>query len=148
VLIAFFYCGNLFAQERIPITGNKRINLDSIFTNQQPTVPSSNRMPNALEGFKDNQQIMGNNKQGFDIYQSQVDNMAVLRPDASNAASFKMPNDDRHQYLMKKMMENNFYGITFTGDMNTCPPKPLYQTIFPGTLSRLLPKLKKYKLPE
>ena len=44
-------------------------------------------MPNALNGFKDEQQKVGNNGKGFDVYQSTVDNMAVLKPDAQNLAS-------------------------------------------------------------
>ena len=45
------------------------------------------RMPNALNGFKDEHQKVGNNGKGFDVYQSTVDNMAVLKPDAQNLAS-------------------------------------------------------------
>lgn len=45
------------------------------------------RMPNALNGFKDEQQKVVNNGKGFDVYQSTVDNMAVLKPDAQNLAS-------------------------------------------------------------
>lgn len=41
-------------------------------------------MPNALKGFHDAQQKVGNNGKGFDVYQSSVDNMPVLKPDAQN----------------------------------------------------------------
>ena len=44
-------------------------------------------MPNALNGYRDKQQLVGNNNQGFDVYKSQVDNMIVLKPDSSNLAS-------------------------------------------------------------
>jgi hypothetical protein len=53
-------------------------------------VPDSTRvssMPNALNGFNDYQKKVGNNKQGFDIHLSQIDNMPVLKPDAQNVSS-------------------------------------------------------------
>jgi hypothetical protein len=90
-LIAFFSYSTLFAQVKIEINGKTRINMDSLINVHQPSVNYSNKMPNALDGFKDNQQLIRNNQQGFDVYQSQVDNMKVLKPDTSNAAQLKMP---------------------------------------------------------
>lgn len=50
---------------------------------------NSYNMPNALANFKDNAIFIGNNKNGFDVYQSQVDNMPVLKPDARNLETLK-----------------------------------------------------------
>jgi len=50
---------------------------------------NSYNMPNALANFKDNAILIGNNKNGFDVYQSQVDNMHVLKPDAKNLEMLK-----------------------------------------------------------
>ena len=86
--MAFFSCSILFAQVKVEINGTgTRINLDSLTSSLKPSINHSNKMPNALQGFKDNQPLMGNNQQGFDVYQSQVDNMIVLKPDAANLAS-------------------------------------------------------------
>lgn len=50
---------------------------------------NSYNMPNALANFKDNAILIGNNKNGFNVYQSQVDNMPVLKPDARNLETLK-----------------------------------------------------------
>jgi hypothetical protein len=36
--------------------------------------------------------LVGKNGNGFDIYQSKVDNMYILRPDSANKAAYNMPN--------------------------------------------------------
>lgn len=53
------------------------------------------KMPNALQGFKDNQTKIGNNGKGFDVHQSTVDQMPVLKPDAKNLATLT--------YIIKKL---------------------------------------------
>lgn len=132
--VAFFSCSVLYAQERIEVNGKTRINLDSFVNNKQSAVVQYNKMPNALQGFKDNQQLLGNNQQGFDVYQSQVDNMNVLKPDANNAAQFKMP-------IWNYKSENGdvyscFGGpIEPIGDFGDILGKPTYK-----------PKIKKFKL--
>lgn len=48
-----------------------------------------NGMPNAIKVMPANPIYRGNNGQGSDIYESQLDRMAILMPDSSNQA--KMP---------------------------------------------------------
>lgn len=77
----------------IEVNGN-RIHLKKLPGDNQIVfgykIPDTNglaAMPNAITQFKDQQKKIGNNKQGFDIYLSQVDNMPILKPDAQNLAS-------------------------------------------------------------
>ncbi len=58
-----------------------------IYVQKNADSTNKNNMPNALKGFHDAQSKVGNNGQGFDIHQSTVDNMPVLKPDAQNLAT-------------------------------------------------------------
>jgi|GEM_PF-3343033 len=87
-VLALFSCSTAFSQVKIKINGKDtviNIPLDNGMPSQAPS--NAYRMPNALSSLVDNQQLKGNNQQGFDIYQSQVDNMPVLKPDAANLSS-------------------------------------------------------------
>lgn len=72
-----------------PQGANHLINVERIID-----TTSATKMPNTLQGFKDNQTKIGNNGKGFDVYQSSVDKMPVLKPDAQNLATLT--------YMIKK----------------------------------------------
>ena len=103
-LFLLFICTNLHAQNNnndvelskklidttiVTSTGEQmRITQKS---NQLPEVSISkkNNMPNALSGKIYTQTFIISNGSGFDLYNAQVDNMCVLKPDSSNLASLK-----------------------------------------------------------
>lgn len=55
-----------------------------IYVQKYSDSTNKSNMPNALKGFHDAQPKVGNNGKGFDVHQSTVDNMPVLKPDAQN----------------------------------------------------------------
>lgn len=103
-LFLLFICTNLHAQNNnndvelskklidttiVTSTGEQmRITQKS---NQLPEVSISkkNNMPNALSGKIYTQTYSISNQSGFDLYNAQLDNMCVLKPDSSNLASLK-----------------------------------------------------------
>ena len=103
-LFLLFICTNLHAQNNnndvelskklidttiVTSTGEQmRITQKS---NQLPEVSISkkNNMPNALSGKIYTQTYSMSNQSGFDLYNAQLDNMCVLKPDSSNLASLK-----------------------------------------------------------
>ena len=115
-----------FAQIKIRVNG--RDTVLPILQGLQPffnqSVASMDKMPNALNGFTDNQQFKNNNNQGYDVYQSQMDNMLVLKPDATNLAS--LSNNDNFVY-------------------KPADAKVVINLAKPNT-DQPLPKLKKFKL--
>ncbi|MBC7589258.1 MAG: hypothetical protein H7178_12960 [Chitinophagaceae bacterium] len=86
---------NAFAQLKVIINGKDTLLMIVPSTIMLANKPDSStyKMPNSLSGFIDNQQPKRNNQQGFDIYQSQVDNMPVLKPDAANLATLSRENN-------------------------------------------------------
>lgn len=95
--MAVIFSCTAFGQMKLTVRENGKdtvlTNINSIqsFFNQSATV-SKDKMPNALSGYVDKQQMKGNNQQGFDIYKSQTDNMPVLKLDATNLASLSNNN--------------------------------------------------------
>jgi hypothetical protein len=49
-------------------------------------------MPNPLKAMDNQLTKIGSNNRGFDLYQSKLDNMIVLKPDNQNLASNYIPN--------------------------------------------------------
>ncbi len=97
-MMAILVSSMAFSQIKLRINGKDTV-LSSIaamppFFGQSAT--SIDKMPNALSVFVDNQQFKSNNQQGYDMYQSQVDNMPVLKPDVANLAS--LSNNDNFVY--------------------------------------------------
>jgi hypothetical protein len=88
LLLFLFATTKNWGQASIKIAKNGKdtivvFNQDSSINKQR----SVDNMPNALQGRQDKLQLIGNNSQGFDLYQSSIDNMMILKPDANNAAS-------------------------------------------------------------
>jgi hypothetical protein len=103
-LFLLFICTNLHAQNKnIDVELSKKLIDTTIVTstgeqmritqksNQLPEVSISkkNNMPNALSGKIYTQTYSISNQSGFDLYNAQLDNMCVLKPDSSNLASLK-----------------------------------------------------------
>ncbi|MES2332269.1 MAG: hypothetical protein V4539_21855 [Bacteroidota bacterium] len=71
---------------------NRRVLIDSILTMLQSSPkqqPSIDNMSNAIavQQFPSSGDVYkGNNREGFDIYESRIDRMAILKPDSLNAA--------------------------------------------------------------
>lgn len=105
IILLLLFVSNLHAQTTTPTTTQKlKASIDTVLVlngskvritradgidkiiHVQKNADSTNKnnMPNALKGFQDAQQKVGNNGKGFDVYQSTVDNMTVLKPDAQN----------------------------------------------------------------
>jgi len=83
-------------------------------------------MPNAFTQKSLPPVYLGNNNMGFDIYESMVDNMPLLVPDSSNAASlttaitiegdnknrsrfYKLPRDKFDELLEKQKSRNSLF---------------------------------------
>jgi hypothetical protein len=105
IILLLLIVSNLHAQTTTPTTAQKlKASIDTvlalngskvritkadgidkiIYVQKNSDSTNKSNMPNALKGFHDAQQKVGNNGKGFDVYQSSVDNMPVLKPDAQN----------------------------------------------------------------
>ncbi len=83
---------------------------DTIFIRKGnlPKIPGyKDSMPNALSGISITQKKVGNNLLGFDVYESNPDNMPVLKPDSSFYSP--MPNaitpNAKNKVLLQQMLE-------------------------------------------
>ena len=71
-----FYDSTLFRPYK------KQMNIDSLRNTWQPKIPPYDNMP--VAGSMPKKFLYsGNNKKGFDIYQTLQDNMYILKPDSS-----------------------------------------------------------------
>jgi hypothetical protein len=62
------------------------------FPNYNRLKYTTDNMPNPLKGMDNQLTKIGSNNKGFDLYQSKLDNMIVLKPDNQNLASNYIPN--------------------------------------------------------
>jgi len=88
-----FSINQISAQNKIKGTINTQPSIDTnlLIRGIQPKVTVVQIMPDALAGKKDSLSLKGNNKIGFDLYQSNTDNMTVLIPDADNKTRLGYP---------------------------------------------------------
>ena len=62
------------------------------FPNYNRLKYTTDNMPNPLKAMDNQLTKIGSNNRGFDLYQSKLDNMIVLKPDNQNLASNYIPN--------------------------------------------------------
>jgi hypothetical protein len=62
------------------------------FPNYNRLKYTTDNMPNPIKGMDNQLTKIGSNNRGFDLYQSNQDNMFVLKPDNQNLASNYIPN--------------------------------------------------------
>ncbi len=62
------------------------------FPNYNRLKYTTDNMPNPLKVMDNQLTKIGSNNRGFDLYQSKLDNMIVLKPDNQNLASNYIPN--------------------------------------------------------
>ena len=62
------------------------------FPNYNRLKYTTDNMPNPLQAMDNQLTKIGSNNRGFDLYQSKLDNMIVLKPDNQNLASNYIPN--------------------------------------------------------
>lgn len=96
-LILFSFCkvqsqDLIVSSQKVPMLKSASIS-DSIFFNKQPAATLKLFNPLIKKG---------NNGNGFDVYQSQLDHMSVLIPDKSNSAANKMPNAIGYQNIYRQ----------------------------------------------
>jgi len=62
------------------------------FPNYNRLKYTTDNMPNPIKGMDNQLTKIGSNNRGFDLYQSNQDNMFILKPDNQNLASNYIPN--------------------------------------------------------
>lgn len=81
-----------------------------------------NSMPNAMQNHSFKQTYEGNNRVGFDLYKSNIDNMSVLKPDAKNAASLGIAQNSIQLGKVVKGYPIKITGVTPANKFKLIPP--------------------------
>ncbi len=105
-----------------PIVKLKPSQLDTSFKQEIP----KNRMPNALANLESNKlQIkLGNNGQGFDLYESTIDGMTIASPDKSQSYSIPNSLQKNQSILITKPSEFN------TNNLQLRIPQPFTDSFY------------------